>query len=348
MMACNVLVTCGGTAVGLVLQLKETLRGMPTLHGGRVFVADRAPTPPAASFADAAFVVPPVDHRAYVDHLLDICHRHAVRVVIPIIDIDLERLAPHRCRFADEATTVVCPPPGLVDLCLDKCRFEEFARSEGLAYPATYGVDTLTPDMFPLFAKRRRGFGSIGAAICRSLAEAQAALARHPDLIFQEVIAGPELSVDAYISVEGRCTVRVPRVRDKVIGGEAQQSHTVRSASIARLADRTIEALARRGLRGPLNVQLFGGDRPTLVEVNTRLGSGCVLSNVATDGRLFRSIVQEACRDTSTGDPDDYQTSLYLSRYLGDVIHDGASLVAAFPPASKGVHDDSGRPVRPG
>ena len=348
MMASNVLVTCGGTAVGLVLQLQGTLRGVPALRGGGVFVADQAPTPPAASFADATFVVPPVEHHAYVDHLLDLCRRHAVRVLIPIMDIDLERLAPHRCRFADDATSVVCPPPGLVELCLDKRLFEAFARNEGLAYPATYGADALVPEMFPVFAKRRRGFGSIGAAICRSPGEAQAALARYPDLIFQEVIAGPELSVDAYISAQGRCTVRVPRVRDKVIGGEAQQSHTVRSAPVARLADRTIEALARCGLRGPLNVQLFGGDRPTLVEVNTRLGSGCVLSNVATDGRLFRSIVQEACRDTSTGDPDDYRASLYLCRYLGDVIHDGARPVASFPPSPKGVHDDSGRPVRSG
>ena len=35
--------------------------------------------------------------------------------------------------------------------------------------------------------------------------------------VFQEFIEAPEVSVDAYISHEGRCTVRVLRVRDKKI-----------------------------------------------------------------------------------------------------------------------------------
>src|SRR5688572_30095131 len=255
----NALVTCGGGAVGMVLQLQKALRGIPALRGGGVFVADRAAMPPAAPFADATFVVPPIDDDAYVEHLLDICRDHVVRVLIPILDVDLERLAPHRGRFADQGTTVVCPPPPLVDLCLDKGAFERFARREGLPHPATYDASTLRAELFPLFAKRRRGFGSIGAGVCRSLADAEAALARDPDVIFQELVVAPELSVDAYIAMSGRCIVRVPRVRDKVVGGEARQSHTVRSAAVAHLADRTIEALARHGLRGPLNVQLFGG-----------------------------------------------------------------------------------------
>ncbi|HEX9821812.1 MAG TPA: ATP-grasp domain-containing protein [Methylomirabilota bacterium] len=331
MTATNVLVTCGGTAVGMVLQLKQALGEVPALRGGGVFVADCAAIPPAAYFADATFVVPAIEHPGYVDDLLDVCRRHAVRVVLPLIDPDLDRLAPHLRRFADEGTTVVCPAPALVELCLDKCRFEAFARGEGLAYPTTHAAHALAPGMFPLFAKRRRGFGSVGAGICCSLAEAQARLARYPDLVFQEVIDAEELSVDAYVSAHGRCTVRVPRVRDLVVGGEAKRSHTVRSGPVAGLADRTIEALARHGLRGPLTVQIFGGACPTLIEVNTRVGSGCVLSNVATDGRLFRSILHEACSEVSTGDPDDYHGGFHLSRYFGDVIHDGTGLVASFP-----------------
>src|SRR5262249_24705505 len=199
-------------------------------------------------------------------------------------------------QFTDQGTTVVCPSPRLVELCLDKRLFEEFARSEGLSHPRTFAFDELTPELFPLFAKRRRGFGSIRARVCHSLAAAQTALEEHPDLLFEEVIDAPELTVDASLSAEGRCTVRVPRVRDKVIGGESHQSHTVRSAPVARLADRTIAALAQHGLRGPLNVQVFGGDSPTLVEVNTRLGSACVLANADTGGRLVTPVGRRALR----------------------------------------------------
>src|SRR5690606_17360736 len=152
--------------------------------------------------------------------------------------------------------------------------------------------------------------GSIGAGVCRSLAEAEAALARDSSLVFQEYIEAPEVSVDAYISATGRCTVRVPRIRDQVSGGEAQQSHTIRSEAIVRLADRTLEALARQGLRGPLNVQAFMLPRPVLIEVNTRLGSGSVLANEAVNGRLYAGMLHEACGGISDGDPDDYREGL--------------------------------------
>ena len=328
----NLLVTCGGMCVGLVLQLKQAMRAVPALRGGRLLIADRTALNPAGCFADACLRVPPVAHLSYVDRLLELCRQSDVRVVLPHLDIDLDRLAPHRDRFAAAGVTVVCPPPDLVDLCGDKARFAAFARKERLPHPARYRADSLREEMFPLFAKPRRGSASVGARVCRSLAEARAALAEFPDLIFQELVAGPEATVDAFISAAGRCTVRVPRLRDRVIDGQSVQSHTVRSAPLAELADRTIAALARRGLCGPLNVQAFAGDRPTLIEVNPRLGSASLLANVACGGRLFTSVLQEACGGGADGDPEDYREGLYLYRYWGEVFHDGARPLEFFPP----------------
>jgi biotin carboxylase len=118
-----------------------------------------------------------------------------------------------------------------------------------------------------------------------------------------------------------------------VVGGEVHQSHTVRSPGIAALADRTIDALVRRGLRGPLNIQLFASAQPLLIEVNTRLGSGSVLSNTATGGRLLVSVLADACGATCEGDRDDYVAGLWLQRYWGDIVHDGVRALAGHPPA---------------
>ena len=49
--------------------------------------------------------------------------------------------------------------------------------------------------------------------------------------------------MDAYINTGGRCIVRVPRIRDKIVDGEAVQAHTIRSAPVADLVDRTVAAL---------------------------------------------------------------------------------------------------------
>ncbi len=332
MNARNLLVPCGGKSVGMLLQLKEAMSQVGPLRDGRVLVADRAPVTPGGSFADASFVVPEVGDAGYVDALLQICRDQEVRVLLPVIDLDLDRLAARLREFAALGTTVVCPPPDLVELCLDKQLFQAFCRDFDLPHPPGREPGSLREDDFPLFAKRRRGFGSIGAGVVRTLSEARFLLFRNPDLLLQELVVAPEISVDAFVSRDGRCLVRVPRARDKVVGGEAQQTHTLRHPAVADLADRTIAALAGRGLRGPLNIQLFAQPEPVLIEVNTRLGSASVLANAATRGRLFSAILADACGGVVDGDPDDYVEDLWLQRYWGDIVHDGRRLLGSHPP----------------
>jgi carbamoyl-phosphate synthase large subunit len=328
----NVLVPCGGRWVGLVLQLKQAMRETPALQAGRLFVADRDERNPAGLFADGSFRIPEVSHPAYLDTLLDLCRRHDIRVVLPHLDIDLDHLCRASPRFADIGTTVVCPRSELVQMCRDKRRFAEFAREEKLPHPRIIPPQELRAELFPLFAKRPSSSASLGAGVCRSLPEALAALQCDPDLVFQELIEGAEVSVDAYLSARGRCTVRVPRLRVRIIGGEAVQSCTIRDVPVTELADRTIDALARRGYQGPLNLQLFGGTRPVLIEVNARLGSASVLSNQATGGRLFAAVLSEACGSVSDGDPDDYRANMHMIRYWGEIFHEGADDLRFSPP----------------
>jgi len=331
MTAGNVLVTCGGKWVGIVLQLHRAMSAVGPLAGGKLFVADRARLTPAGHFADGSFVVPSVDDPAYAGCLVDLCRRQGVAVVVPLIDLDLLRLAPHRGQFAAAGARLVCPEPGLTDLCFGKSRFAEFAAAEGIPTPHRFAAEDLASAPMPLFCKPARGFGSIGSGLCSSVEEARQILSQRPDTIFEEYVRAAEISVDAYIACSGRCTVRVQRVRDKVVGGEAVQTHTVRIPPVRDAAAAAIDALARRGLRGPLNVQVFASQPPLVIEVNTRLGSASVLSNVATGGRFFAAVLAEACGLPVDGDPDDYPEGLSLYRFLGDVFHDGDSVLDSVP-----------------
>jgi carbamoyl-phosphate synthase large subunit len=330
-MPSNLLVTCGGKWVGIVLQLREAMQRNTTLKRGRIVVASSDELTPAGCFADQSVVVPPIKEPDYVPRLLEVSQDYGIRIVVPLIDVDLERLAPHLDRFAAVGTTVICPPPDLVELCLDKLKFAQFAEEQGLRHPRTRAASTLDGLSFPAFYKKRRGFGSIGSGICRSAAEAEDLAAKMPDLLFQEYLSVQEITVDAYISREGKCIVCVPRIRDKVVAGEAYQTHTVRRPAAVDLALRTISGLARRGLRGPLNVQMFDTDPPCLIEVNTRLGSASVLSNVACQGLLLDALLHEALGGTADGDSGDYTVGLALSRFLGDVFHKGSQIVDIKP-----------------
>lgn len=339
----SVLVLCGGRWVGMVLQLRRAMRQVAALRHGRLLVADQSEVTPGGCFADGAFVVPPIDDPAYPERLVELAEAERTRVVVPLIDLDLERLAPFTDRFAAVGAALVCPPPDLVELCLDKDRFATFAAEEGLPHPRQYALTDLVDHLYPVFAKRRRGFGSIGATICRTRQEAESTAARLEDTIFQEYIHAPEVSVDAFIAPDGRCSVRVPRLRDKVVGGEAWRSHTLPRGPATDLADRTIGALAARGLRGPLNVQVFLTDPPVLIEVNTRLGSASVLSNVAAGGRLLASVLAMACGESQVGDPDDYRVGLHLYRFVGDVFYDADGAVDILPAPDGGAANGAGR-----
>jgi carbamoyl-phosphate synthase large subunit len=327
----NILVTCGGKWVGIILQLREAMQRHPLFKSGKIIVASSDDLTPAGCFADEAVQVPLIRDPAYVDRLVEICQTHRIRVVVPLIDLDLERLTPELKRFEAVGATVICPSPALTELCLDKLSFAQFAREHDLAHPPTFLYPDLNGLEFPVFYKRRRGFGSIGSGICHSIAEAGILAADDADTLFQQKVDAPEITVDAYISREGHCIVCVPRLRDKVVAGEAYKSHTIRDGEVEKLARRTISALANEGLRGPLNVQIFHTSPPMLLEVNTRLGSACVLSNMAVRGRLLDALLQEAVGETAQGDPNDFIVGLHLNRFLGDVFHQGTQVVAVKP-----------------
>ena len=327
----NVLVCSGGKWVGIVLQLRQAMERLPALRSGKIVIASSDALTPAGCFADASEHVPPIVAPNYIDCLLEVCQKHRIRVLIPLIDLDLVRLSPHIGWFADIGTTVVCPDPRIVDLCFDKERFADFCSANGLEHATYHRADALSRARFPLFYKRRRGFGSIGSGICENIAEAEALVRAVPDLLFQELIRAPEISVDAYVARDGQCVVCVPRTRDKVVAGEAYKSRTTERGPVTNLARHAIGALADAGLRGPLNVQVFASDPPSLIEVNTRLGSAVVLSNMAVNGRLLDALLLEACGGTAVGDPNDYIVDLGLTRFLGDVFHQGLEVRAVLP-----------------
>jgi carbamoyl-phosphate synthase large subunit len=320
----------------MVCQIRSSMQLVPELRNGHVYVASAESITSAGAFADKQFVVPRIADDNYISSLQELCERSQVRVLLPIIDVDVMRLAPYAEEFSRRGITVVVPPAEIGRLCLDKTEFEQFAEQHRIRVPRTVSPAAFAGARYPLFFKRRCGFGSIGSGVARTLDEAQIKLANDSDLVFQEFFAISEFSVDAFISHTGSPVYVVQRVRDKVIGGEAVRSHTVKDISIGNTALRLLRALAQRGLSGPVNIQMFASDPPAVFDVNPRLGSASVLSNVATGGRLFASVLQEACGGTAkSASVDDYEEGLFLYRYLGDVFYrTDSSWVQALPPVA--------------
>lgn len=330
----NVLVTCGGKWVSMVRGVAKAMRQVPCLAVGRVIVADRASLTPAGVFATKSVQVPPLDDPGYADALLAVCTRERVRVLLPIIDIDLNVLARHAERFAAAGTAIVCPPTDAVDLCFDKERFHAFAAEHHLNPVPVLdrSPSSLRRATYPLFAKRPRGFGSIGAGRVDTPEAAMTRAAADPELIFQPFIDAVEVSVDGVLRSDGRLVVAVQRRRDKVVGGESWQSTTISDPKVRALTMAAAEALHERGVRGPVNLQCFLTSTPQLIEVNPRLGSASVFSDFAAGGRLIASVLALACGEEPDGDADDYAVGVSLYRFLGDVYHRDGELLGTNPP----------------
>lgn len=327
----NILMTCGGKWVGHILQLRDAARSIPAMRQTQILVADREAITPAGQFADGSFQVPSIDNAAYTRELLRGCQEHGIGIVVSIVDPDVLRLSQDRELFAAEGVNVAVPPVKITRLCFDKRVFYDWAQSRGLPVPRVFSRQELPHVDYPIFAKPSCGFGSIGARRCDLPQEALCLAADNGSMLFQEFLAGREYTCDGYVNRAGKCIVCVVRIRDKVVGGEAYQSHTVRDAEVSALARRTMEALAAEGHRGPINVQIIKGQHSAVIDVNPRLGSACLLSNQATDGRLFRSLLREALGETVDGNPDDYRAGIFLKRFLGEVFYDQEHVIGIYP-----------------
>lgn len=327
----GLLLTSVGKGAGIVCQFREALARCRPAQGWSLWAASSDPFPAGAAFADRRVRTPRADDAEFPEVLLATCRDGGIRVVVPLADHDLRRLAPEVGRFAEAGVRLVCPPPGVVSLCDDKLVFARWAVDAGLPHPRTVSPAEAATLPFPVFAKPRHGSGSAGAAACAHPDDLRAHCVGDAEWIVQERVEGPEFTVDTHVDRRGRLTVCVPRIRGRVVAGQSFESWTVRDPAVSDLARETLARLADLGFHGPANVQVIRGPDPVLIEVNPRLGSATVLSNRATGGALLDHVLADALGMERKADPDAFEEGLTMTRFVGEVFHRDGSIVGRQP-----------------
>ena len=275
----NVLFTSAGRRVALVRLFRRALAalGLP----GRVVTADLKATAPAHFVADASESVPRVSDPRYVGRVLDLCRKHRVRMVVPLIDTELHLLAPHREAFRAAGTTLLVSSPEASQICLDKRETHDFFRKAGIPTPAILDPRAIldNPDAaYPFLLKPARGSASAGVTVVRNARELEFFLDYVPDPIVQELLAGDEYTFDILVDPEGRARCVVPRRRIETRAGEVSKGVTVKAPALLAAARRVAEALP--GAFGCLTAQGFLGADGVVrfIEINPRFGGGFPLS----------------------------------------------------------------------
>lgn len=202
-------------------------------------------------------------------------------MLIPLIDMELVKLAEAREEFVRLCCAALISSPAVVRICRDKLQTYRFLTAHGIDTPATWTPrDALNRrhHHFPYFLKPRRGSASKGSFVVRNREDLGALVPRVPEAIIQEFVPGVEHTLDVYAGFDGRPRCVVPRQRIEVRGGEVTKARTVRHAGIIQMGVRVVEALAE--CVGLITIQLIltPQGRIRVIEVNPRFGGGVPLA----------------------------------------------------------------------
>ncbi|MEV0701799.1 ATP-grasp domain-containing protein [Saccharopolyspora sp. NPDC050389] len=274
----NVLVSSAGRRGALVQIFREVLHSL--FGAGTVVAVDRSPLSAAGMLADHFEVVPPCDSDAFVPHMLDLCRRYDIGLLVPTIDPELAVYSAHRDRFAAIGTTVMVSAPQAIEISADKLRTFRWFTENSVPTVRTASLNEVlgSPQHWrpPWIVKPVAGSASSRVRRIDSWSELET-LHHEPDLIVQEVAQGHEHTVDAWVDRSGRCRCVLARRRLEVRGGEVQKAVTIENPELQDLVRRVVEQLP--GAYGALNVQV-AVDGPTMsaIEINPRFGGGYPLS----------------------------------------------------------------------
>jgi carbamoyl-phosphate synthase large subunit len=310
----NVLLTSVGRRVALLRAFRRELASYAP--GGRVLATDASPLSAAFQDADGAFRVPPCASPEYVPALLELVRRERVRVLVPLIDTELEVVAAHRDDFLREGCRAIVSDAAQVTLTRDKARSARRFRELGFDAPRVFGPDELADAEslpYPVFLKPLRGSASIGAVCIRDPKELRFHLGRTDHPVVQSLEQGEEHTVDVFADLDGRARCAVPRQRLETRAGESSKGRTVKDRVVMEAASRLVEALG--GCRGCITLQCFRGPAARVVffEANLRFGGGYPLSYAA--GANYPGWLLRLAAGEPVPDFDAWEDGLLMLRY---------------------------------
>jgi carbamoyl-phosphate synthase large subunit len=184
----------------LVKYFKESLGS-----DGEVWGGDYSIYTPAFLCCDNSVLLPKVTEEYYAEQLIHFCQKNHVDMVVPLIDPELEALAPHREQFFDAGIMAVVSPPQTVQTTFDKYLTYKFGKDNGIGVPETVvtikeAEELLAAGKFkwPVVVKPRKGSASTDITYCHNEGQMKNAFESCPSPMIQECTEGQEYGYDIF------------------------------------------------------------------------------------------------------------------------------------------------------
>lgn len=308
----NILLTSVGRRVALLKEFRQSMRTSNLM--GKIVATDLKKSAPASFLADAFELVPRIDDPLYVESLIEVCTRHQIDLLIPLIDTELCLLSLHRQRFSDLGVKLLVSSTATNEICYDKKQTSKFFQAIGVNTPKIYELSEVEEWHFPLLVKPASGSSSVGVYRVSDRKELEFFTSYVKDAIIQELIVGEEYTIDVLVDLDGKALSIVPRLRIETRAGETSKGMTVKNPDLIAAAKHVVESLP--GAIGCITVQCFlqsNGDISS-IEINPRFGGGYPLSYQA--GADFPSWILQLLNgkrpDVSI---DQWEDNLVMLRY---------------------------------
>lgn len=238
-----------------------------------------------------------------------VVEQHNINIVVPFVDGAIAPASRLR-EFCPHVFVPACPPE-MANVLYDKIQSDELFRHLCVPVPEAADIG------FPLIAKPRLGSASKGIIVIRNRAELER-LSDSENYLLQEYIEDrTEYTVDCYVSQSMETLAIVPRIRLEVLGGEAVKTVTVDDPTVIEVSRVVIERLQ---LRGAVTLQFLHDrkdGRLMLMEINPRLGGGCVCA-VHAGADIPMLIVKEWAGLPL--EPPAWQSGVLITRYFQEVV----------------------------
>lgn len=231
----------------------------------------------ASELADACEQVPPVaDRDAFTAALRAGVRRHRADTYVPLLVEEIAVASELRDAGALDGVAVLAPATASARLCTDKLALAGRLAAAGLATPPTVPAGEARWWPEGTIVKPRSGEGSKGLEVVEAPAALDAARRRGDGAVAQRRCRGPEVSVDAFRSRDGKAWAAVCRERLEVRAGVCTKARLHRDAPLEALVRGVAGALE---LTGALCVQAMRGpDGWEVTDVNPRYGGASAMS----------------------------------------------------------------------
>lgn len=275
----NILFTSVGRRVSLISHFKETLKKMKLT--GKIVTTDLQRNAPASFVSDYHELVPRVTESNYIEVTKEICHRHNIRLLIPLIDTELVLLSKHKSEFAGMGVTVLVSSEETNEICFNKRKTHDFFRRAGVDIPQIFDPQKILADPkaeYPFLLKPANGSSSVGVTKINNARELEFFKDYIKDPILQEFVVGNEYTLDVLVDFQGNVHSVVPRLRIETRAGEVSKGMTVKNPAIMAAGIKVAKALP--GAVGCITIQCFltFNDEIKFIEINPRFGGGFPLS----------------------------------------------------------------------